>query len=933
MRDESKPMERSFRIPSLLIITIFLIGTIGYAGSNGKIAGTVKDKKTGETLVGCNVVLEGTTMGAATDVDGRYTILNVPPGTYTLSITLVGYVPTKIQEVKVNIDLTTTIDVGLSETVLELGHEVVIIAERPLVQKDQTAKTAVIGRDQLSALPVNEFSQILSLQAGFVAGSLRGGRSGEVAYWIDGVPVTDVYDGSQVVEVNKNLVQEVQLVSGAFNAEYGQAMSGIVNIATREGGKKFNGSMSVYGGDYQTSDKTLFIGLDKFQPTAIRNIEGSLSGPVLGDDLSFFVNGRFIHFGGWLNGVRKYNPQNIAYTDSAGVFHLDRDLSGVGDNSIVPMNWSERKYAQGKLTWRISPTLKASYNIIYDDNVAKAYDRAYTYDPDGKGSNYTVSSTQILQISHTLGASTFYTIGASYFDKDLKYYLYENPYDPRYVHPKVALPVDSYSYLTGGTDLGRFQRSTQTALVKVDLSSQINQSNLVKVGVEYRHHKVFFESMTLQPVAAQQDINLATASPFMATQIPDVSSQYHDTYTHRPLEFSGYAQDKMEFRDLIINIGVRFDYFSPDGVVLTDPSDPSIYNPIKPNNRFDDANGNGIQDSGERTKTVDDRRAYWYKKASTKFQISPRFGAAFPITDRGVVHFSYGHFFQVPRFEYLYQNPDFKIGLGTGNQGLIGNTDLNPEQTINAELGVSQQLTDDLGADVTAYIRDIRNLTGTRADELLVFGGSASYSKYVNSDFGFVKGIVVSLTKKLAGGITATADYTYQVARGSASDPTEARNAVTSGALPEVQLVPLGWDQHHTLNATLSYSAPHWGASFIGQYGTGTPYTPRRSTDITSLLTNSQTKPQFFNLDAQAFYTVNFDQLHFVLFLRVFNVLDTRNEVGVFDDTGRAGFTTDEARTLRTNPLQVVNSVQDWYIIPTNYSEPRRFEFGINLEF
>ena len=156
---------------------------------------------------------------------------------------------------------------------------------------------------------------------------------------------------------------------------------------------------------------------------------------------------------------------------------------------------------------------------------------------------------------------------------------------------------------------------------------------------------------------------------------------------------------------------------------------------------------------------------------------------------------------------------------------------------------------------------------------------------------------------------------------------------MTSGALPEVQLVPLGWDQHHTLNATLSYSAPHWGASFIGQYGTGTPYTPRRSTDITSLLTNSQTKPQFFNLDAQAFYTVNFDQLHFVLFLRVFNVLDTRNEVGVFDDTGRAGFTTDEARTLRTNPLQVVNSVQDWYIIPTNYSEPRRFEFGINLEF
>jgi outer membrane receptor for ferrienterochelin and colicin len=926
-------MKRMLRMTSLLMITLLLTGVgNAFARSNGKVAGTIKDKKTGEPLIGCNVVLEGTMMGAATDLEGRYAILNVPPGTYTLSVTLVGYSPTKIREVKVNIDLTTTIDVQLTETVLELGQEVVIIAERPLVRKDQTAKTAVITRDELSALPVSEFSQVLNLQAGFVAGSLRGGRSGEVAYWIDGVPVTDVYDGSQVVEVNKNLVQEVQLVSGAFNAEYGQAMSGIVNIATREGGKKFTGSVGFYGGDYVSNGKDLFIGIDKINPFSIRNFEGNLSGPVLGDALTFFVNGRFIHFGGWLNGIRKYNPQNIAYTDSTGVFHLSRDASGLGDGSTVPMNWSERKYGQAKLTWHISPLLKVTYNIIYDNNDAKAYNRAYVYNPDGTGNNYTTSTTQIMQWSHSLGSTTFYTIGASLFDKDLKYYLYEDPNDPRYVHPKVAIPVDSYSFLTGGTDLGRFHRSTTTGLVKFDISSQFNPSNLLKAGIEFRHHDVFYESMTLQPISTQQDIILSSGNPFIQTQIPPLSSNYHDQYEHKPIEFSGYIQDKMEFKDLIINIGVRFDYFEPDGVVLNDDQtlnaqgfapnytvdDPSIYTPIKPWNI---------------SKTLDERRAYWYKKAKSKFKISPRFGAAFPITERGIVHFSYGHFFQVPRFERLYENPDFKIGLGTGNQGVIGNADLEPEQTINAELGVQQQLTDDLALDINAYIRDIRNLTGTRADEILLFGGSASYSKYVNSDFGFVKGLTVTFTKRFSGGFASTLDYTYQVARGTASDPNEARNATASGALPEVQLVPLGWDQRHTLNATLSYSAPHWGASVIGQYGGGTPYTPRRSTDVTTILTNSQLKTQFFNMDAQAFTNFSIDVLRFIAFVRVTNLFDIRNELGVFDDTGRAGYTTDEARTQRLNPLQAVNSVHDWYIIPTYFSEPRRVEFGVTMEF
>ena len=132
------------------------------------------------------------------------------------------------------------------------------------------------------ALPVTEIGQVLSLQAGNVGGHVRGGRAGEVAYWIDGVPVTDAYDGGQVVEVNKSLVQELQLVSGAFNAEYGQAMSAIVNIATREGGPKFAGGAGTYFGDYASNHTSVFPGINKVNPFNIRDFEGNLSGPIVG---------------------------------------------------------------------------------------------------------------------------------------------------------------------------------------------------------------------------------------------------------------------------------------------------------------------------------------------------------------------------------------------------------------------------------------------------------------------------------------------------------------------------------------------------------------------------------------------------------------------------------------------------------------------------
>ncbi len=932
---------------SLFIISFFSSFALG--GSTGKIAGVVKDKKTGDPIIGANVRLEGTTLGSMTDFDGKYFMINVPPNDYSLVVTMVGYTPSKTTGVRVRGDLTTTIDVEITETILQLGEVVEVVAERPLVQKDLTAKTAIVSGKDISAMPVTEVGDVVNMQAGFVDGKLRGGRTGEVAYWIDGVPVTDAYDGSQIVEVNKNLVQELQVISGAFNAEYGQAMSGIVNITSKEGGSKFSGGLGIYGGDYAPTNDSIFPG-NSFKPNNIRNIEGNLSGPLFTDNLTFFTNARYIYFNGWEKGYRRFNPD---YTP--------------GDSSVVPMNWSERYYAQGKLTWHISSMMKFSVDYIYDDTHSKPYDRAYIYNPDGKGTNYDQSNTVIFQFNHSLSANTFYTIGGSFFKKDHKYYLYDlkykdttiyirdpnqkivdssivkievvDPYGPHYVVPSAA---PSYSFLEGGNDINNNYRSTQTGLIKFDLTSQIDEMNMVKFGIEYRSHDITDENINL--VSAQ-----TITGPYIRTAIYDSKSGLirnpsgdyvpaHDYYEHHPKELSAYLQDKMEHKNIIVNVGVRFDYFQPDGYVLNDAhpdasdplhymytvNDPSIDLPIV--GYHSDVSQGG-------STTLQQREQYWYKAATAKYALSPRLGVSFPITDRGIVHFSYGHFFQLPGFERLYENPRFKINQNaSGVVGIMGNADLKPEKTASAELGIQQQLSEDIAFDATVYMRDIRGLTQTAIIELA--NGAGQYAQYTNSDFGVVKGIVLTVDKKFSGGITARIDYTYQIAVGTASDPQQAEKALAGGALPNIQMIPLDWDQRHTLNVSLDYTKSFWGMSAILQYGSGAPYTPFLVNNNTgsTMLTNSQTMPSTFKCDLRAYYELNLSPMKLVFFTRIFNLFDTRNQTSVYGSTGRADYDWYNEMIAR-NMGYDDNTINRWFTDATKYSEPRRIEFGINLEF
>ena len=208
-----------------LLSTSFVLLFINplFSGTTGKLSGVLSDKETGDPLIGANVMIEGTSLGAATDINGSYYVLQVPPGIYKVKFSMIGYQTLIMNDVRIRVDLTTSLDGQLSQSAVGL-EEVIVQADRPMIQTDVTYSQANISSEEVDMLPVEEFTDVLSLQAGVVTTGgeihVRGGRGGEISYMVDGITVTDPYNSGIAVEIENNSIQELQFISGTFNAEY-----------------------------------------------------------------------------------------------------------------------------------------------------------------------------------------------------------------------------------------------------------------------------------------------------------------------------------------------------------------------------------------------------------------------------------------------------------------------------------------------------------------------------------------------------------------------------------------------------------------------------------------------------------------------------------------------------------------------------------------
>ena len=916
--------------PRLLPLLFLLFCTVStlIAQTTGKITGKVVGQR-GVELPGVNVIVEGQPLGAISDPNGEFFIINIKPGTYTLVLRMIGYETVLYKNVTVSVNRTANLgEITMKEAVIA-GEAVTVTAEKISVKKDQTSSIRNVSADQITSLPVEAIDQVIELQAGVVQGHFRGGRSTEVSYLIDGMQVDEAFaKENKTVQLETEAVQDLEVITGTFNAEYGRAMSGIVNMVTKDGRGELHGSASANLSSYPTAHSTIFPGLEAAD---LRNkdYKVQLEGPVWRDKITFFANIRYQDRQNYLNGIRRFNVDDFTEFDvpeyaTSLPTRWDAEVKGLryysehtGDGASVPMDVSTSLSFMGKLSFNLIKSLKLSAMTTLNQDEAQYYDHYYKYKPDGRASNHENTRMYMVQFNHFLSQRAFQDLKISHTRNQAGSYLYKDPFDPRYVSNNYSRSAAGFA--TGGQDKGVYERWLETTNAKYDLTWQINKQHSLKTGFLATGYK-----LTSQPTAVR-DRKYGTPEeyafvydttrqkiqflPYEAEILPD-SALAMDRYTKKPYEFSAYLQDKMEFSSLVVNLGIRFDYFNSN---TTYPS--QLRNP---------ANQLQFPDNQERMST--------YPKASAQTQVSPRFGLSYTLGKAAVLHFSYGHFFQMSPLYALYQNSRFMIP--PGNFATIhGNPNISAEKTVQYEMGLWQELMAGLGLDVSVFYRDIYDL---QSAIVVTTYNQIKYGLYSNKDYGNVKGMELKLDYA-AGPLSIMGNYTLQYTRGNADNPASTFSRAGSSLDPIPRLIPLAWDQRHTFNLSLGYTARRWNVNLTGYYNSGLPYTfaPISESPLSNqtLYPNNSKRPANWSVDLKGNYDIPLAGARKLrLFLSVYNLFDTLNELSVNSTTGRA-YTAiirpTQLSTFRSNWNTIYDAIEN----PAMYSAPREVKLGLGFLF
>lgn len=871
---------------ALVTSLCILLPAVCFAGEVGKIAGSVVDKATGNPLKYANVVVLGTPLGGMSFADGSFFVLNVAPGTYDVQASYIGYTTVTVKDVVVKPDLTTTIAFELEQSVADVLEPIVIEAEKPLVQVDITSTRNIFVSDEIEALPIDNPVNIINFISGASVDAtgthIRGGRATEVGYYIDDSPIQDPITNNALLGLPNQAVNEMVVFTGGFNAEYGNASSGIVNVITSEGTSEFHGSV-----DYRMylPVQMFWKKSDTGDPLDTNEKRGrvTLTGPVFKrdrTDMRFAVAFEGTDWDDWQPRVETLNRPG-----------------------------KQRLY-DGTLTFRHDKTkLKLAVNIENDEHVS-SYDSYRLYErvrvPDTFRWTQNDNYRYALTASHMITDNSFARASFSVLDGTFEVAQPGKDWDPTLTYQE---NIDMFDW---------------------DLDIRRDQDNFVISGdnpyYDYQKKRIYAFRGSYTHQKGKNEAKAGVDLSLFDVQQQDIfaSTQnfYIWEYDVNPRAGAVYAQDKLEFEGLIMNMGLRLDFFDPNHKVFKDFDHP--YDLDAPDSLWHGPNNDQAPIELERYDASGNYLGGGLVDADVKWKLSPRLGVSHPISSETYLHFQYGHFFQMPSFNFLYGNEKFHT---RGRWLVVGNADLEAEKTVAYEVGVNHLLSTNSAVDLTFFYKDITDMT-----ETVVVGptkdsnpqGRENYSTFMNVGYGNVRGFEINLKRRHFNNWHYHAAYTFMVAKGFSSDPLEGaqRRFDEEDEIPTQQFY-LDWDRRHSFLLTGGYGVQDtWSADVAVTYATGAPYTDPRTLSKKPSRNNSRF-PSISNVDLEVHRSFTLLGIDAIAYTRMTNVFDQRNLVA-WDDTDQ-----DLRNWLVANPGDYLGPFDDY----TVYGPPRSVLGGVKVNF
>ncbi len=910
---------------------------------SGRIAGKVIDKQTGEALIGANVIVKGTNFGAATDANGEFLITHLPPGTYSVRASYIGYQDVVVDNVRVVSGLTSEVNFELPSQEVAT-KTVVIVAQKPLVEKTATNAIRIISSEDINSLPTRSIDAIVALQPGVVQLNgvtyIRGSRADETGYTLEGADVKNILNssGGSLVTVTPDALQEVLVQAGGYTAQYGNANAGIVSQDFRTGTDEYHFSLRAETDNFGNYPGEEFLGTYSY---GYSDYVVTASGPIIKNKLKLFVSGEN-------NFTRDFNPHffygnPVAYSDGA-LFDTTKvyDTGALGGNKE---DYRILKWQPGNIPGRMRNRYTLNSTLLYDGNpLLIRLAAAFTWQRRQRGGPnlFNLFNQERIGLADNsnllLNLKLTYLLGSnSYLDAHVNYYNGRGKsYDPvfkddvmaysdslenskygfqyrTYTNGPATFDFYGFPFNRPGTRLSNYSKFDNSYVGgSIAYTTQLKKHAL-KAGASYQRWTVRSYAVgRLNSVVRTIRDNPELASNRDSLEFLIGNKMYrsfnnygYDVFGNEvddglfapkhPVLASAYIEDRLEVKDLILNLGLRYDYINMDSYALANPKRPVI-----------DEEKHILPDSA-------------LSESSTYSYISPRLGLSFPVTDRTVFHLQYGKFVQSPSLDIAYKGMYRAVEILQGANMFPDPVAYDPQpiRTTSYEVGFAQQFSDYAAVDITAFYKDIKGQIQYASIVTDPGAFTSRYVAYINQDFATTKGLEVSLKLRRVERVSAQVNYTYSDAKGTNSFIGSGVGSVNVNNEVPTILLPLTYNFTHSGSIFFDYRfgendggpiLERLGFNVLINFNSGHPYTVAKQLGLGQAQAwtgglipssdtrgrrpigppNSSTTPWQFNVDLRVDKTVNIGGFDFNFYFYVQNLFNTKNVINVYQKTGNA---------------------------------------------